>query len=88
MTPQERKEMVEAVAASIIHMTGPMGDLTRAMMAAKVDGLIDARQRMVQAGWPEWMVHAAMMAFITGEAGNLIVNEGQPGLEGPSEEPG
>lgn len=66
MTPEERRDLIEAVTHAMTAAIGPTGDMTRAVIAAKVDGLIDARKRFVAAGWPEWLIHSALTAFITG----------------------
>lgn len=77
MTPEERRELIEAVTGAMSASIGPTGDMHRAVMAAKVDGLIDARKRLVGAGWPEWMIHAALMAFITGQATPYVLTAGE-----------
>jgi hypothetical protein len=68
VTPQERQELAEAVTAAMMSMIGPTGDMQRAIISAKVDGLIDARKRFLAAGWPEWLIHSALMSFIAGTA--------------------
>ena len=60
MTPQERTELLETIVAAMTATTGPVNDMIRSTMAATVDGLIDARRQMINAGWPEWMVMDAM----------------------------
>lgn len=76
MTPDERRELIEAVTGAMSASVGPTGDLHRAVMSAKVDGLIDARQRFINAGWPDWMVYAAVMALITGASAPYPVQVG------------
>lgn len=72
MTPQERREMAETIVQSMTSMIGPTSDMQRSIVAAKVDGLIDARKRFVEAGWPEWLIHAALMTFITGQSTPVV----------------
>lgn len=63
MDAKDRDEIAEAVTLILNTMIGPTGDLVRAMMAAQVDGLIDAYQRFQGAGMPDWMTMEAMKAL-------------------------
>jgi hypothetical protein len=68
LTDDERHELIESITMMLTSTIGPTGDLHRAVIAAKVDGLIDARKRFLAAGWPEWLIQSVLVAFITNRA--------------------
>lgn len=70
MNPDERREFSEAIVEAMTSRIGPMHDMTKSLMAAQVDGLIDARRSFVNAGWPEWLILATLEAMITGRRSN------------------
>jgi hypothetical protein len=78
MTPEEKREIIEVVTSLI----GPTGDYHRAITAAKVDALIDARDRFVKAGWENWLIHAALMTFITGQSTPVVFQTNGEGSSG------
>lgn len=75
MTPDERQQIIAEMAGAMRQAIGPTADLIRATMAAEVDGLIDARQKFAQAGWPEWMIVELMKVLV---GGNVPAPKGDP----------
>lgn len=61
---KEKEEMIRLIVQSMSQMIGPTSDMVRARMAAEVDGLIDARRRFLEAGWPEWMINSIMLGML------------------------
>lgn len=58
------RQFVKVGIESIQQATGPLGDMMRAMSAAQVDSLVDARARFVDAGWPDELINAAILGMI------------------------
>lgn len=62
----DEERLTQMMARMMATMTGSVSDMIRAAMAAQVDGLIDARKRLLNAGWEEWMVAEAIGHIIRG----------------------
>ena len=57
---REMRMVEEMIARMFRQMTGPLSDMTRALMSAQVDGLIDARRKFAAEGWEDRMISEAM----------------------------
>lgn len=68
----DMREVKDLLVEMMASMTGPVADAIRSQMAAMTDGLIDARARMLAAGWEEWMVMEVMHSML-GARGKLGV---------------
>lgn len=66
MTPAEMEELREQIVTMMASLTGPTSDAIRSQMAAQTDALIDARKRLIEAGWPEWMILEVCHSMLTG----------------------
>jgi len=64
MDDKEAREVQELFTTLIASMTGPISDMTRSLMAAYTDGLIDARKAMLAAGFPDWMIHDLLLGML------------------------
>ena len=63
---EEVKRVVQEILALFSQMTGPTADLTRALINARVDALIDARKRMLDAGWETYLIAPVLVALAGG----------------------
>jgi len=61
---EETRKLQELFTTMFASMTGPISDMTRSLMAAYADGLVDARKAMLAAGFPEWMIHDLLLGMI------------------------
>lgn len=62
----EIKRISQELVGMFAQMTGPTADLTRAVVNARIDCLLDAYKRFSAAGWPDYVIVPVMVALAGG----------------------